>query len=136
MMTPPCCIPLGTPSTDHVTANHQPGQAPYSSPGSPASIFGAAAGGGEVTTVFDQRGFPVVITVTPGATTLPRVYNEQGFLVTPTPAANAGILGQGEYTALKATSKAMAPGGARSRDDSVLVSALSWLVGSVVLFLL
>ena len=54
-----------------------PTSLPVDSPqGSPA------AGGSEVVTSFDQQGFPVLVTVTPGEATAPKQYNNQGFLIT------------------------------------------------------
>lgn len=45
-------------------------------------------------TGFDDRGFPTVMTVKPGASAAPR-YNEQGFLVTDTPeSARSGAVAQ------------------------------------------
>ncbi|KAI9748486.1 MAG: hypothetical protein M4579_007208 [Chaenotheca gracillima] len=56
-----------------------------SSPSSPP--LSPAAAGGEVRTSFNEQGFPTVITVQPGASSSPKHYNDQGFLITSAPAA-------------------------------------------------
>ncbi|KAL9587065.1 MAG: hypothetical protein Q9212_000517 [Teloschistes hypoglaucus] len=57
---------------------------PVSSTSSPSELSGASAVDGGVVTVtgYDQRGFPTTMVEVQGA---PKQYNEQGFLITPTP---------------------------------------------------
>lgn len=58
-----------------------PPVSPTSSPGD-LPQGSAAAGGSEVVTSFNQQGFPVLVTVTPGEATAPKQYDNQGFLIT------------------------------------------------------
>jgi hypothetical protein len=44
------------------------------------------AGGYETVSGWDGKGFPTVYTYPQGYTTMPKSYNEQGFLIPPTPA--------------------------------------------------
>ncbi|KAI9758049.1 MAG: hypothetical protein M1815_005326 [Lichina confinis] len=111
--------------------------APYSSSpslASSASIIAAEAGG-RVTTSFDQRGFPTVITVPSGASTIEKSFDERGFLITATPNADAeGDVG--DFTALKATAAevpGVAPGGPRRPDAGLIIGALSGLLGGIML---
>lgn len=51
-------------------------------PPASSSASAPAAEGFVVTTAWDQRGFPTVITVAAGAATAPKSYDQQGFLIT------------------------------------------------------
>ena len=110
-----------------------------SSPEPPSA--GSGIGGGEVTTGFDERGFPTVYTVIPGASTMPRSYNEQGFLITAAPAdpqstgmsKNAAMADQsresGSPTVLSATAKGVAAAlGERAVAGGVLAGLLAGML--------
>ena len=70
---------------------------PFSSAGlSPSPLYPPIGGGLDVSTGFDDRGFPTTYTREYGWQTMPKSYDEQGFLITGAPTATA--VGQGEET--------------------------------------
>ena len=140
LRTPLCrhSLLFSAPSLTDASSHKQHGNhAPYSSSpslASSASIIAAEAGG-RVTTSFDQRGLPTVITVPSGASTIEKSFDERGFLITATPNADAeGDVG--DFTALKATAAevpGVAPGGPRRPDAGLIIGALSGLLGGIML---
>ncbi|KAL8777314.1 MAG: hypothetical protein Q9213_007918 [Squamulea squamosa] len=112
---------------------------PTSSP-SAASGASAADGGLETVTAYDQRGFSTVIVQVKGAT---KHYNDQGFLITDSPAlavrsSPTAQAGDGGTAAAQANKKVTQTSAATSRQDLTQVylaslGALAVLAGTLAL---
>lgn len=94
------------------------------------------AGGGEVRTAFDDRGFPTIITVVTADRTGPRSYDDRGFLITgvPTTAATnvaARVDETGNSSPTSTTSQAKAA--ALTHNGAVAGGLLAGLLGWIVM---
>ena len=52
---------------------------------------GPVDSGSEIITQYNQQGFPTVVTVPAGWSTIPKSYDSQGFLITPAPSVSASV---------------------------------------------
>ncbi|KAI9781899.1 MAG: hypothetical protein M1816_002163 [Peltula sp. TS41687] len=116
------------------------GPLPSSLPSSPVSppSGSVAAAGVEVSTGWDERGFPTTYTIDPARATMPKSFDSRGFLITGGPnspqntgrPALAGQNGGGQFAALSVTSKGVA---AVLRDGGITGGILAGILGGALM---
>lgn len=129
---PPSAAPVSKPPIPLIISRNRvlivelqvtsPAASSTSSPSASQPDISQAQGGqSEVTTTYDQQGFPVVVTQQPGAGNAPKSYDDRGFLITAGPALES----RSAPTAIANNAANAADSGTMSATPSVEVAAES-----------